>query len=88
MDTFDYFIGTYEDYESISGNGGIANGSIYIVDKGGYYTPYYYDNKNAWMTIGGTTDDYSKPHPSICPHCGAPTKPHLDNCEYCDVYFD
>ena len=91
MDTFDYIIGTYEDYKSIGDNGGIDNGSVYVIDNSGYYAPYHYnDNKNTWMAIDETTDDYSKlhPHPSICPHCGAPTKPHLNNCEYCDVYFD
>ena len=86
--TFNTIIDTYENYKSIGGNGGIANGSIYIIDKGGYYTPYYYKDENICVSINRTTNDYSKPHPSICPHCGAPTKPHLDNCEYCDVYFD
>ena len=75
MMTFNTIIDTYENYKSIGGNGGIA-----IIDNRGYYTPYYYNEDRA--------NDYSKPHPSICPHCGAPTKPHLNNCEYCDVYFD
>lgn len=44
-----------------------------IKDVCGYYEPAH---------------SYHKTIPSICPHCGAPTKPHLNNCEYCDVYFD
>ena len=94
METFDIFIGSYEDflenYNSAGGNGGVANGSLYYISDSSNVAYYTYDcDRDKWLAVEGTANDsYSKSHPSICPHCGAPTKPHLDNCEYCEVYFD
>lgn len=42
-------------------------------DSAGYYEPMHF---------------YHKVIPAICPHCGAPTNPGLDKCDYCEVYFE
>lgn len=68
---------TYEDY---GGSGVIA---WYTTVKEPYARRYIYKDSCAV--------DYNycekKKNPPFCPCCGAPTKPNLDNCEYCEVYF-
>ena len=77
---------------NIHGNVGLGGSGVIVRYKPidtPIYTFRYIDEKDNYTISGPGDYNYyeKKKNPPICPCCGAPTKPNLDNCEYCEVFF-
>ena len=68
-------------YEGNGGSGAIAWYTTVDAPYTRQYISYTYSDPGDYIYCE------KKKNPPICPCCGAPTKPDLDNCEYCEVFF-